>query len=78
MIREQHTRTHAAAFCSVPVPANGSEPIVLMATQTERPGNKVARRELLATGAPPFLACEQCRWEGLSVHSILYLLDVPL
>eukprot|EP00967_Tisochrysis_lutea_P037397 scaffold44955_cov21-Tisochrysis_lutea.AAC.1 len=50
-----------AAFCSQPVAMNGAAPMVMMAKQAEKAGYKVARMELLANGAPPFIACELCR-----------------
>jgi hypothetical protein len=43
----------------------------MMAMQAEDPEHKVARPALLTTAAPPFLACETCRWgrEGwLELH----------
>ncbi|KAF5840603.1 hypothetical protein DUNSADRAFT_16118 [Dunaliella salina] len=52
----------AAAFCLSPAVAmNDAEPMVMMAKQAGKAGYKVAREELLANGAPPFLACELCR-----------------
>eukprot|EP00983_Pelagomonas_calceolata_P124863 1161151-Pelagomonas_calceolata.AAC.8 len=44
-----------------PVAMNGAAPMVMMAKQAEKAGYKVARMELLANGAPPFIACELCR-----------------
>jgi len=54
-------QTASAAFCSQPVAMNGAAPMVMMAKQAEKAGYKVARMELLANGAPPFIACELCR-----------------